>query len=182
MPFVFIAANSQNGFMSGAQYSTLLTVIYATNIFANLFFGIFGDYFGWRKTVSVFGCLGCAMSTPLWYFGSLASGSYVVSLILGALYGFLLAGFVPLSALMPSMVERHDKGASLAILNMGAGGAAFIGPAIAAALNPFIGYGGVVITYAALYVVCAVLTWFIKSVADPGEEGEPLEEPAASPS
>jgi hypothetical protein len=29
------------------------------------------------------------------------------------------------------MVERHDKGASLAILNLGAGGAAFIGPFIA---------------------------------------------------
>lgn len=180
MPFVFIAANSQDGFMSGAQYSTLLTVIYATNIFANLFFGIFGDYFGWRKTVTVFGCLGCAVSTPLWYFGSLASGSYVVCLILGAIYGALLAGFVPLSALMPSMVQRHDKGASLAILNMGAGGAAFIGPAIAAVLNPFVGYGGVVITYAALYVVCAVLTWFIKSAADPGEEGQMEQDRAAT--
>ncbi|MGB3634859.1 MAG: MFS transporter [Rubrobacteraceae bacterium] len=172
MPFVFVAANSQDGFMSGAQYSTLLSVVYATNIFANLFFGIFGDYFGWRKTVTVFGCLGCAVSTPLWYFGSLASGSYVVCLLLGALYGALLAGFVPLSALMPSMVQHHDKGASLAIYNTGAGGAAFVGPAIAAALSPFIGYGGVVITYAALYVVCAGLTWFITSPADPGEEGQ----------
>ncbi len=172
MPFVFIAANSQDGFMSGAQYSTLLTIIYASNIGANLFFGIFGDYFGWRRTVTFFGCVGCAIATPLWYFGSLASGSYAVSVILGVLYGVLLAGFVPLSALMPSMVERHDKGASLAILNLGAGGAAFIGPFIASVLNPFIGYGGVVITYAALYVVAGILTSFIRSPADPAEEGE----------
>jgi len=49
---------------------------------------------------------------PLWFFGSLFTGSYAVTIVLGMLYGVLLAGFVPLSALMPSMVERHDKGAA----------------------------------------------------------------------
>ena len=73
---------------------------------------------------------------PLWFFGSLLTGSYAVTIVLGMLYGVLLAGFVPLSALMPSMVERHDKGAALAILNTGAGGAAFIGLAIPTALAP----------------------------------------------
>jgi MFS family permease len=180
MPFVFVAGSSASGFMSGGQYATLLTLVYATNIFANLFFGIFGDHFGWRRTVTFFGCVGCAISTPLWYFASLASGSYVICVVLGMLYGALLAGFVPLSALMPSMVERHDKGASLAILNLGAGGAAFIGPAIATALNPFVGYAGVVIAYSALYFICAVLTWFIKDASDPGEEGEPEESTLAT--
>jgi polyol permease family len=180
LPFVFIAGSSAAGFMSGAQFSTLTALVYGANIAANLFFGIFGDYFGWRRTVTVFGCIGCAISTPLWYFGSLASGSFVVCAILGMLYGVLLAGFVPLSALMPSMVKRHDKGASLAILNFGAGGAAFVGPFIASVLNPFIGYGGVVLTYSALYFVCAVLTWFIKDASDPGEEGEPEEETVAT--
>ena len=172
MPFVFVVGTSSSGFMSGGQYATLLTLVYATNIFANLFFGIFGDRFGWRRTVTFFGCIGCAIATPLWYFASLASGSYIVCAALGMIYGALLAGFVPLSALMPSMVERHDKGASLAILNTGAGGAAFVGPFIATALAPFIGYGGVVITYSALYLVSAVLTSFIVSPADPGEEGQ----------
>jgi len=130
--------------------------------------------------VTFFGCVGCAISTPLWYFASLASGSYVICAVLGMLYGALLAGFVPLSALMPSMVERHDKGASLAILNLGAGGAAFIGPAIATALNPFVGYSGVVIAYSALYFICAVLTWFIKDASDPGEEGKPEESTLAT--
>jgi polyol permease family len=180
LPFVFIAGSSAAGFMSGTQFSTLTALVYGANIAANLFFGIFGDYFGWRKTVTIFGCIGCAISTPLWYFGSLASGSFVVCAILGMLYGVLLAGFVPLSALMPSMVERHDKGASLAILNFGAGGAAFVGPFIASVLNPLIGYGGVVLTYSALYFVCAVLTWFIKDASDPGEEGEPDEKTVAT--
>ena len=181
MPFVFVVGTSANGFMSGGQYATLLTLIYAANIFANLFFGIFGDYFGWRRTVTFFGCIGCAIATPLWYFGSLASGSYLLCVVLGVLYGVLLAGFVPLSALMPSMVERRDKGAALAILNTGAGGAAFVGPFIATALNPFIGYGGVVITYSALYLVSAVLTSFIVSPADPGEEGEMDQDAVATP-
>jgi MFS family permease len=163
--------------MSAGQYSVLVSMVYGANIGANLFFGIVGDYFGWRRTVTFFGCIGCAIATPLWFFGSLLTESYAVTVVLGMLYGVLLAGFVPLSALMPSMVERHDKGAALAILNTGAGGAAFIGLAIPTALAPFIGYGGVVITYAALYLVSAVLTSFIVSPADPGEEGE-MEEDA----
>ena len=128
MPFVFVAASAEppyEGFMSGGQYAVLVSLVYGANIGANLFFGIFGDYFGWRRTVTFFGCVGCAVSVPLWYFGSLLTESYIVTVVLGMIYGILLAGFVPLSALMPSMVERHDKGASLAILNTGAGGAAF---------------------------------------------------------
>lgn len=182
MPFVFLAANSADGFMGGAQYSTLTALVYGANIAANLFFGIFGDYFGWRRTVTIFGCLGCAISIPLWFFASIISGSFIVCVVLGMLYGVLLAGFVPLSALMPSMVKRHDKGAALAILNFGAGGAAFIGPFIATILHGVLGFtfGGVVITYSALYFVCAVLASFIKSEADPGEEGHSEEEAAAT--
>lgn len=185
MPFVFVTASAEapyEGFMNGAQYSLLVSLVYGANIGANLFFGVFGDYFGWRRTVTWFGCVGCAVTVPLWYFGSLLAGSYAVSVVLGMLFGVLLAGFVPLSALMPSMVERHDKGASLAILNLGAGGAAFIGPAIATGLGFLgIGYGGVVITYSALYLVCAVLTWFIKSNSDPGEPGYSAEELESRP-
>ena len=180
MPFVFVSGTSEAGFMSGGQYSVLVSLVYGANIGANLFFGIFGDYFGWRRTVTWFGCVGCAITVPLWYFGSLLTGSYAVSVALGMMYGILLAGFVPLSALMPSMVERHDKGAALAILNTGAGGAAFVGTFVATLLNPFIGYGGVVITYSALYLVSAMLTSFIVSPADPDEEGEMEEDAVAT--
>ncbi|HEV8044344.1 MAG TPA: MFS transporter [Rubrobacter sp.] len=183
MPFVFVTATAEapyDGFMGAGQYSILVSLVYAANIGANLFFGIVGDYFGWRRTVTFFGCVGCAIATPLWFFGSLASGSYALCVIFGMLYGVLLAGFVPLSALMPSMVERRDKGAALAILNTGAGGAAVVGLAIPTALAPFIGYGGVVITYSALYLVSAVLTSFIVSPADPGEEGEMEEDAVAT--
>ena len=169
LPFTFGAAASQGGFMGAGQIATLTTLVYAANIGANLVFGIFGDRFGWRRTVTWFGCVGCAISVPAWYFVSMASQSFVLSVILGMTYGVLLAGFVPLSALMPSMVEPQDKGSALAVLNFGAGAAAFVGPGILFALNPVLGPGGVVITYAALYVVCAFLSTFIVDASDPGE-------------
>ena len=168
-PFAFGAAASQGGFLSAAQVAALATVVYAANIGANLFFGVFGDRFGWRRTVTWFGCVGCAVSVPLWYFASMASGSFLLSIVLGMIYGVLLAGFVPLSALMPSMVDPADKGSALAVLNFGAGAAAFVGPALVTLLNPFVGPAGVVITYSALYVVCAFLSTFIKDESDPAE-------------
>lgn len=168
-PFTFGAPHAQGGFLSAAQIASLATIAYAANIAANLFFGVFGDRFGWRRTVTWFGCVGCAIATPLWYFGSIASGSYAVAIVFGVIYGILLAGFVPLTALMPSMAQHKDKGAALAILNTGAGGAAFIGPVIVTALYPVFGGGGVAIAYCLLYVLVAFLSVLLKDSVDPGE-------------
>ena len=168
-PFTFGPATAGGGFLSVSQVALLSTIAYAANIGANLFFGVFGDYFGWKRTVTVFGCIGCAISTPLWYFGAVASQSFAITAVLGALYGILLAGFVPLSALMPSMVEARDKGAALAILNTGAGGAALLGPLTVTAFFPLFGGGGVAIAYAIMYLVVAGLSLSIKDPIDPGE-------------
>jgi hypothetical protein len=49
MPFVFVTATAEvpyDGFMGAGQYSILVSLVYAANIGANLFFGIVGDYFG----------------------------------------------------------------------------------------------------------------------------------------
>jgi MFS family permease len=167
-PFVFGPETPGGGFLSTAQVAVLATVTYAANIGANLFFGVFGDHFGWRRTVTVFGCFGCAVAVPLWYFGAIASQSFLITAILGALYGIVLAGLVPLSALMPSMVAAKDKGASLAILNTGAGGAALLGPLTVTALFPLFGGGGVVIAYAIMYILVAALSLVIRSDIDPG--------------
>ncbi|WP_079123141.1 MFS transporter [Streptomyces abyssalis] len=178
-PFTFGTAGDADGFLSIAQLSTLTAITYGANIAANLFFGVFGDYFGWRRTVTVFGCLGCAVATPLWYFVSLASESFTVAVVLGCVYGVLLAGFVPLSALMPSMVRHKDKGASLAVLNFGAGGAAFVGPFLVTVFYPFVGGGGVAIVFGALYLVVAVLSTRLKDPSDPGEQRRAAGTPAA---
>jgi MFS family permease len=167
-PFVFGPETPGGGFLTTAQVAVLSTVAYAANIGANLFFGVFGDHFGWRRTVTVFGCLGCAVATPLWYFGAIASQDFLLTAILGAVYGVVLAGFVPLSALMPSMVAPRDKGAALAVLNTGAGGAALLGPLTVTALYPLTGGGGVAIAYCLMYLVVAGVSLVIRSDVDPG--------------
>jgi MFS family permease len=169
-PFVFGPLTEGGGFLSAAQVASLATIAYAANIAANLFFGVFGDYFGWRRTVTWFGCVGCAVTAPLWYFGGVISQSYLITAVLGALYGILLAGFVPLSALMPSMVRPSDKGASLAVLNTGAAGAALLGPGTVFILFPFVGGAGVAIAYSIMYLIVAGLSLTIIDEADPGEE------------
>lgn len=180
-PFVFGPATAGGGFLTGPQVVALATVAYAANIGANLFFGVFGDYFGWRRTVTWFGCIGCAITTPLWYFGGIVSQSFIVTAVLGAVYGIFLAGFVPLSALMPSMVQPHDKGASIAVLNTGAGGAAFLGPVTVTILFPFVGGAGVAIAYAIMYLIVAGLSLTIRDASDPGEERLARQREAASP-
>ncbi|MQA07965.1 MAG: MFS transporter [Pseudonocardiaceae bacterium] len=169
-PFTFGPGTPGGGFLSAAEVASLATVAYAANILANLFFGIVGDYFGWRRTVTWFGCVGCAIATPLWYFGSIATQSFGIAATLGAVYGILLAGFVPLSALMPSMVPTKDKGAALAVLNFGAGAAAFFGPLVVTLLYPLFGGGGVAIAFAGMYVVVAVLSTRVKDPSDPAEK------------
>ncbi|KGI83043.1 major facilitator transporter [Actinopolyspora erythraea] len=168
-PFVIGPATPGGGFLSASQIAAMTSIVYGANIAANLAFGVLGDYFGWRRTVTWFGCVGCAVSTPLWYFATVASESFAVAATLGAVYGVLLAGFVPLSALMPSMVSNKDKGSALAVLNFGAGGAAFLGPVTVYAVHPVFGGGGVAIAFALMYVLVAVLSSFVKDDSDPGE-------------
>src|SRR5699024_12273730 len=100
-----------------------------SNIIFKLLFGIIGDKIGWRNTIMWFGGIGCGVTTlglayvPLWSSGNI----YLVGAI-GLIWGACLAAYVPLSALVPSLVSK-DKGAALAVLNLGAGLPVLIGPA-----------------------------------------------------
>ncbi|MBB4687830.1 MFS transporter [Amycolatopsis jiangsuensis] len=158
-PTIFI---SQIGF-GESRWLLLVSVIYGTNIFFNLIFGVLSDRIGWRTTIFWFGAIGCAISILLLYFVPIAMGAqyYWVALIVGALYGATLAGFVPISALLPSLAPEH-KGGAMALLNLGAGAAAFVGPAIVSLFLGPAGAAGVVIIFAALYLVAAVLVRFLK--------------------
>jgi MFS family permease len=167
IPFTFGASAAHGGFLSLAQIATMTSIVYAVNIAGNLLFGLVGDYLGWRRTITWFGCVGCALATPLWYFGSMASGSFALAILFGSIFGILLAGFVPLTAIMPAMAQHKDKGAALAILNTGAGGAAFVGPVIVTAVYPFLGGGGVAIVYAVLYIIVAILSYALRDSSDP---------------
>ena len=141
--------------------------IFTSNIVFNLIFGFVGDRLGWRETITWFGGIGCALTTLLlFYIPQYAPGNYWLVMIAGIAWGACLAGYVPLSALVPSLVQK-DKGAAMAILNLGAGLAVFVGPAIVWSFIGSAGAEGVIWILAGLYFLSAVLTRFITLPTSP---------------
>ena len=160
LPFYF---TETVGF-SMPEWLRLLFFMFLSNIIWNLLFGVIGDRLGWRRTVAVCGGLGSAVTTLLLYFLPTAFGAnYALAVLAAVLYGATLAGFVPLSALMPSLAPKN-KAAAMSLLNLGAGASNWVGPAIVYLVHRFLpaaGVGGVMGIYAGLYVVSAVLTLFL---------------------
>jgi polyol permease family len=151
---------AQHGF-STTEWLQIWGTIFTANIAFNLIFGFVGDGLGWRNTVMWFGGVGCGITTLLFYYSPVLFGeSFWLVMLSGVLWGALLAGYVPLSALVPSLVKK-DKGAAMAILNLGAGLAVFVGPAIVGIFIGIIGNEGVVWILAGLYFLSALLTRFI---------------------
>jgi MFS family permease len=151
---------ASHGFTT-TEWLQIWGTIFTSNILFNLIFGFVGDNMGWRNTVMWFGGVGCALSTLLFYYSpQLFGSSFWPVLFCGVLWGALLAGYVPLSALVPSLVKK-DKGAAMAILNLGAGLPVFIGPAIVGLFIGSVGNEGVIWILAGLYFLSAFLTMFI---------------------
>jgi polyol permease family len=135
--------------------------IFTSNIIFNLIFGFVGDRLGWRNTIMWFGGIGCAITTlALYYVPQAAPGNFTIVLAAGILWGACLAGYVPLSALVPSLVKK-DKGAAIAILNLGAGLPVFVGPALVGLFFSAVGEEGLIWILAVLYFISALLTKFI---------------------
>ncbi|MFI9822035.1 MFS transporter [Streptomyces sp. NPDC052013] len=143
------------------EWLRLLAAMFATNIFFNLLFGLVGDRFGWQRTVAWCGGVGCAVTTLLLYYGTLAAGDdFAPALVLVSLFGATLAGYVPLSALMPSLAPEH-KGQAMAALNLGAGASTFVGPAVVGLFLGPLGVQGVMWIFAGLYLASAVMTLYL---------------------
>ncbi len=150
-----------------AQWLEVTTCIFASNIGANLLFGVVGDWIGWRRTVVLVGGVGCAISTLVLYWvpTHLGPNGMGLTLLAGAFYGVTLAGYVPLSALMPYLAPE-DKPAAMSMLNLGAGASVWVGPAIVAAFQGFVGVLGVMCIYSAIYLASAVLASFLTLAPD----------------
>ncbi|HEY2411016.1 MAG TPA: MFS transporter [Pirellulaceae bacterium] len=149
------------------QWLRLLFFMFLSNIIWNLLFGFLGDKLGWRETVAFCGGIGSAITTLLLYYVPHSLGAkysldvvYPLAVVAAILYGATLAGYVPLSALMPSLAP-HNKGAAMSLLNLGAGASNWVGPAIVWLFKPTIGVGGVMWIYAVMYIVSAILTMFL---------------------
>ncbi|CDQ38892.1 MULTISPECIES: MFS transporter [Virgibacillus] len=141
--------------------------IFISNIAFNLIFGYVGDKLGWRNTVMWFGAVGCGFFTLLmFYVPQVFTGNVFLIGTIGMLWGACLAGFVPLSALTPSLVGDGDKGAAMSILNLGAGLCVFVGPALVTLFYDLIGTQGLMWLLAALYFVAAFSTKFLKLPED----------------
>ena len=147
----------------------LLSAIFLSNIVWNLLFGVIGDKLGWRRTVALCGGVGSAVTTLLLYYTPrLFGANYTLCLVAGVMYGATLAGYVPLSALMPSLAPQH-KGAAMSMLNLGAGASAWVGPAIVGICLAPLGVGGVMWIFAVLYLISAALTLLLTL---PSEEAQ----------
>jgi hypothetical protein len=93
----------------------------------------------------------------LYYVPHTLGANYPLAALAAMLYGATLAGYVPLSALVPSLVPQN-KAAAMSLLNLGAGASNWVGPAIVWLFKPAVGVGGVMWIYAILYLISAGLT------------------------
>jgi len=159
---VFMPLYMQGQGFTEAQWLHIWAVAVGGNIIFNLIFGFVGDILGWRKTITWFGCVGCSITVLLFYYSpQIMPNNIAFVMFCGFLWGMTLAGYVPLSALVPSLV-KEEKGAAMSILNLGAGLSAFIGPAIITIVYAFGGSGTAIIwTFFALYALTIVLSKFI---------------------
>jgi polyol permease family len=158
---------------SQAQYLEIVTIVYTANIFANLFFGVVGDRFGWMRTVAWFGCVMSGVGLLLLYYVPLAVGPNMgLTILCWAIFGIGLAGFVPLTALTPTMVPDEDKGSALAIYSLAAGLSAFLGPALVGILGGSNHMTAIIWSFAGLYFVAAFACLALRSPLDPGQQGQ----------
>ena len=149
-----------------SRWLTMTVVVYASNILVNAVFGAVGDRIGWVRTVRWFGVFGSAVGLLAWWYipHLVTAGSdwgYYLSLLGGILFGVMLAGFVPMGAIMPALAPEH-KGAAMAMYTTAAGGAAFLGSAVVAIVVPFAGDVGAVWAFVVLYAIAFVMMGFLK--------------------
>jgi polyol permease family len=144
-----------------AQWQTVWGTMLLANVGANVVFGYIGDIVGRARTVAWFGGLGCAVTVlGIYYVPWFLGANYWAIMAVSVLYGAALAGFVPLSAIMPALAP-HRVGSAIAILNLGAGISQFLGPVVAGLVTP-IGMTGTVWALAGVYVIGIALAHLLR--------------------
>ncbi len=144
------------------QWLQILSIMFATNMVANLFWGYVGDRIGWRRTITFAGSCGCALTTlGLYYVPHIFGTNYPLVVAAGMAYGIALAGFVPIAAIM-AVLAPESKGAAMSIMNLGSGMSTWIGPAIAGVFLPLLGVSGVIWIFAFMYLAAAVISYTLR--------------------
>jgi len=146
---------------SRTNWLQMYAALWTVNIAFNLIFGVISDGLGWRNVVMWFGCVGCAITTLMFYYVPHFFGpNYLLTVSAAGLFGACLAGFVPLSAIMPTLAPEN-KGAAMSILNLGAGLSTFVGPAVVGLFIGSLGASGVIWIFTGLYLFSGVLMKFV---------------------
>ncbi|WP_214018288.1 MFS transporter [Klebsiella oxytoca] len=162
LPVFFPIYLARHGFTT-EQWLKVWALTFTVNIAFNLIWGMVGDRIGWGRAVQIFGGFGCACTMIMMaYAPVLFAGNFMAMLLMGCIYGALIAGFCPLTALVPSL-EPERKGAAMSVLNLGAGLSSFVGPMLVALLFASFGAKGVLFVFAGLYVVSIFLTGYVAS-------------------
>jgi MFS family permease len=144
------------------QWLQILSIMFATNVVANLIWGWVGDRIGWRRTITFIGACGCAVTTlGLYYVPHAFGANYALAVAAGMAYGTTLAGFVPIGAIMATLAPE-SRGAAMSIMNLGSGMSTFIGPAVAGLFLPVLGVSGVIWIFAFMYVVAAGISYTLR--------------------
>lgn len=165
---VFMPMFMMNVGFTRTEWLHMYATLWSVNIVFNLLFGVISDRLGWKNVVMWFGCLGCALTTLLFYYiPHIFGANFLLTVIAAGLFGASLAAYVPLSAIMPSLAPEN-KGAAMSVLNLGAGLSTFIGPAIVGLFIGSLGTEGVIWVFSGLYIFSAYLMKFINI---------PMEEP-----
>ena len=147
------------------EWLRLLSIIFTSNIIWNLLFGLLGDRLGWRTTIALCGGLGSSLTTLALYYVPVLHHQFGAAALVGVLYGATLAGYVPLSALMPSLAPA-EKGAALSLLNLGAGASVWVGPALVGLLLRPLGVAGLMWVFAGLYLFSGILAFTLRLPAE----------------
>lgn len=146
---------------SRTDWLQMYAALWTVNIIFNLIFGVISDGLGWRNVVMWFGCVGCAITTLMFYYVPHFFGpNYLLTVTAAGLFGACLAAFVPLSAIMPTLAPEN-KGAAMSILNLGAGLSTFVGPAVVGLFIGSLGSSGVIWIFTGLYLFSGVLMKFV---------------------
>ena len=150
------------GVLDVTQWMQLWGLMFAVTIVTNVLWGRIGDRFGWMRQMRWYGCVGCAVATLAFYYLPQWAGPNMLVLSGAAvLLAVAVSAFVPMGAVFPALAPEHT-GAAVSAHNLAAGVSTFLGPAIAMVLLPVAGIGGVCWAYAALYLIGAGLTCFVR--------------------
>lgn len=149
------------GWFTLSDWMRIWAAMFTVTVFGNVMWGHLGDRDGWMRQMRWYGCWFCAAATLAFYYVPRLFGANMWAMMAAAvLLGLGVTAFVPMGAVFPALAPRH-KGAAISAHNLASGLTTFAGPAIATVLLPVVGVAGVCWTYAVLYLVGCVLTFFV---------------------